>query len=87
MLVSSFAIPALADYEAADYDKELVSINYDSDGTVDNSIDHTKAKAFTDQARVFTLDDTLTMNKETFISFDFCIGCGRGNRVYANKRR
>ena len=76
----------LADYTSGEYDLELVNENYNTDGTVTNTIDNTKAKAFTDQARVYTLTDTLAMNKEMFITFDFCIAAADAENAYMQIR-
>lgn len=70
------AILNIQDYTEADYDEVRQNITYD-DGTVENTIDGSKAKKFEDKADVFrysTADGPCTMfTKEFFLSFDFMI--------------
>ena len=69
-ILASFAVmPAMADYTEADYDIVEVNNTYD-DGTVDNSIDNSKAFQAGDSfARIFStgIDST----KEFYLGFDF----------------
>lgn len=68
MISSVIAMPVFADYTASSYDVSVISENYDTTGTVDNSIDGTKARDVAAQEVILTCDKFTT---EFFMSFDF----------------
>ena len=72
IFASLLAVPAFADYTAADYDVERLNETYNN-GTVTNTIDSSQAKHFTTSEDVFggAFDGKGYLESDFFLSLDF----------------
>lgn len=71
MLSSVTVLSVSADYTAAEYDIERAAYDYNTDGTVDNTIDNTKAKKITETEDIFSFSGQGYLTTDFFLSYDF----------------